>query len=882
VASPAARSFSAAPYDYRAARAIATELGLSEPVAVTLVRRGYARAEEARRFLAGDERHDPFAFQGMTAACDLVLARASAASPITIHGDYDVDGVSATALLVSCLRELGARVDGLIPDRLAEGYGLSMAGVEEMVRRGTKLLITADCGIGCAEEVHAAQRAGIEVIVTDHHQPPARLPECTILHPLLGGYPFRELCGTGVAHKLATALRLMAGAAAEERDLDLVALATVADMVPLVGENRRLVREGLLAMRTRPRPGLRALIEVSRSDPETLDAGALSFRLAPRINAAGRLYRADAGVELMLTDDPERAAAIAAELDRANQERRAAEAQVLEAAERARSALPAELRDGAALVLAGEGWHPGVVGIVASRLVERHWRPVVVIGLEAGRGRGSARSVPGFDLLAALETCAAELTSFGGHAMAAGVELEDERVETFRRALIERAAQTIDPDSLIRRERIDAVVGVGEEGIGLRLAEELERLAPFGQGNPEPRLLIPTARLEAVRGMGEEGRHARFQLRSGTGRVAGVAFGVNGDLDELEDRPLDLSVGLELDRWNGAVQPRIILRERFEPAAGTEAQRGQGCGSPGCPSLEHEWWGRFAEELERSPQALPDAVTEVLSSGGQSRTVCDRRGGPAIAALGELVSSGAAVLALCADASRRRRLGAEAADPRRFGAPAAEIACARCAPTQLNSVLGGREGPEGPAADPGLVLIDWGALALRPRAAAAYEHVVVIDPPPRAELSALAGLPLVGPAGTSSFAAGFLHLAWAESELELARLCVGAEWELRPVVGEIWRQLQKVGGEVAGEPLARLLSGPGRHPHTPELAARCVRVLSELRLCELALDGSPRLRAISSERTDLARSPTYLACRAEHERRLATLAGPAPDLAAAA
>jgi single-stranded-DNA-specific exonuclease len=356
---------------------------------------------------------------------------------------------------------------------------------------------------------------------------------------------------------------------------------------------------------------------------------------------------------------------------------------------------------------------------------------------------------------------------------------------------------------------------------------------------------------------------------------------VNGDLDELEDRPLDLSVELELDRWNGAVQPRIVLRERYDCGI-DEVEASQGCGSHGCPDLETDWWRRFAGELDRTPGALPEAVAAALAGRGQVRSLHDRRGGAAIAALVELVSSGASVLALCADASRRRGLAAEAADPRRFGAPPAAIACARCGPSQLNSVLGGIEGPSGPAAETGLALADWGALELRPLGAAAYQHVVVVDPPPRAELSALAGLPLVGPAGTSSFAAGFIHLAWGPSELELARLCVGAEWELRGAVGQIWRQLEQLGGDACGEPLGRLLSGPGRHPRTPELAARCVRVLGELGLCEWSSEGEPRLRSVSSERTDLARSPTYLACRAEHERRLATLSAGAPDLAAAA
>ncbi len=448
-ASQPARSFHADPYEYADVRRLATGLELAEPVAVTLVRRGYRTVDAARRFLEAREAHDPAEFDGIDEVCDLVLAAARGGEHITIHGDYDVDGVSATAILTSTLRSLGADCDWLIPDRHADGYGLSMATVEQLHRRGTGLVITVDCGIGSHEEVAAALALGMRVLVTDHHQPGAVLPECPIVHPVVSRYPFEGLCAAGVAYKLAIALCDAAGRGAVEtvsgrrhpcdRHLDLVALATVADMVPLVGENRRLVRDGLRLMRTDPRPGLRALMAVSSVDRETIDAAALGFRLGPRINAAGRLYRADAGVELMLTEDPDRAASIAAELDRANAERRSAEREVTDAAERARAALPPSQADAPALVLAGEGWHPGVVGIAASRMVERHHRPTVLISLDGDRGRGSARSIPGFDLVSALGACSEHLARYGGHRAAAGVELEASRLDSFREAFLVHA-----------------------------------------------------------------------------------------------------------------------------------------------------------------------------------------------------------------------------------------------------------------------------------------------------------------------------------------------------------------------------------------------------------------------------------------------------------
>ena len=370
-----ARAYVAEPYSYSEAKALADELGVSAPLAVTLVRRGYRTVEQARHFLQADEFHEPQRFEGMDDVVARLLAATGSGKRITVHGDYDVDGVCSTTILVSALRALGADCDWYIPDRLGEGYGLSVAGVRTLAQRGTGLLLTADCGITCADAVREASATGLEVIVTDHHSPSEELPECPILHPVLSGYPFGELCGTGVAYKLACALRASVSgsdAGSADADLDLVALATVADVVPLVGENRSLVRRGLEVARRGRRPGMRALVEVSGSDLEHLDEGDFAFRLAPRINAAGRLYRADAGVELFLSDDPARSAEIAEELDRANHERRHAEREVENSAETALRELTDEQREAPALVIAGQGWHPGVVGIVASRLVERY------------------------------------------------------------------------------------------------------------------------------------------------------------------------------------------------------------------------------------------------------------------------------------------------------------------------------------------------------------------------------------------------------------------------------------------------------------------------------------------------------------------------------
>ena len=368
-------------------RALERRLGVSFALAQVLVRRGLGDEEAARAWLAAQRAARLSAFAGIDAAVDLVLSHVRAGTRVTVHGDYDVDGVCSTAILVRVLRVLGADVDSYLPSRTEDGYGLSAATVQRLAERGTRLLLTADCAITAVDEVAQARALGLDVVVTDHHSPRAdgSLPDAPIVHPAVCGYPCPDLCAAGVAYKLAAALLAGAGRdpAGADEDLDLVALATVADCVPLRDENRRLVREGLHALATSAKPGIRALLRVAKVDPGALDARAIGFRLAPRINAAGRLYRADAGLELVLTDDAERAAAIADELDHANAERRLTETRILFEAE----AQVRELGEQPAYVLAGEGWHPGVIGIVASRIAERHHRPCVM--LAHGRRRGN-------------------------------------------------------------------------------------------------------------------------------------------------------------------------------------------------------------------------------------------------------------------------------------------------------------------------------------------------------------------------------------------------------------------------------------------------------------------------------------------------------------
>ena len=847
------RDYGLEPFDYAAAERVRAELGISATLASILVRRGHTTPDLATSFLQADTVHDPSALGAVGRAVEIIRGAIAAGRRISVHGDYDVDGVCSTAITVAAVRELGGHCDWLIPDRMGTGYGLSSEGVRTLAERGTELLITVDCGISCAAEVAEAKRLGIEVIVTDHHEPGSELPDCPILHPRVADasgatYPFGDLCGTGVAHKLCEALL---GPERAARDLDLVALATVADLVTLVDENRTLVRRGIAEARRARRPRLRALGEVARIRGERLDETDMAFRLAPRINAAGRLYRADAGVELMLTADETRAAEIASELDRANLERRMTEREVHAEAERALRELEPSEQAAPGLVLAGEGWHPGVVGIVASRISERHNKPALVLAIDAeGNAKGSGRSVPGFDLLGALRAVADDvpLGRFGGHRAAAGLEVTAERIPELRRAFAAHASAVLGTGPRVRLDRADAIVGV--DGLGIEAAEELAGLGPFGQGNRPIRLVVPGARLEGVRPMGETGRHARFSLRAGNRRVPGVAFGVERSLERLADGPIDVGVSLELDEWNGVVSPRAVLAAAYEGTAAAHALV--------ATITAEEFWERARAEadapLEPAPAAPP--LSEI-TSGAERRGLVEA-GGSVLARIAALASSGSPVLVLTAEAPRRRALLERSLSSSALGgAPTALISAAQ--PRAANAAGLARI----VAAERGVALADWGALRLDPDLARHFDHIVFCDPPP---FRALAEAALAG--------RGWAHPAWGPDETVLARRVCESEFPDRESLAAVYRDLRDAAGPdgAIGAERARLaLSGLGRsHPRTPEVAGRFMRVLGELGLMRV----SPRLELLSSERTSLDRSRAFVAYRLQSEEGTRCLTAP--------
>ena len=394
-------SWTIEPCTYAEAKALAEALDVSETVASILVRRGFRDVEAARAFVAGElEPHDPFLLGDMAVAVERIRAAIAEGRRICVHGDYDVDGICATALAVLTLRTLGADVEWHLPSRFEEGYGVSGDTISRLADEGCTLLLTVDCGITAVEEVAAAKARGLEVIVTDHHRPGPTLPDCPVVATRPSDYPFPELCGTGVVCKLAQALGVDVAPY-----LDLVALATIADVVPLLDENRSLAIAGLRALARTQRPGLQALMRNAHVDPAAVDAAAVGFRLAPRINAAGRLGRPDAALELLLTTDAKEAKRLADELETLNRDRQAVEDRILRAAIAEVESWPEPKRRRRGYVIWGEDWHEGVIGIVASRLVERFNRPVVLIAGTEREWKGSGRSLPAFDLHGALAAC---------------------------------------------------------------------------------------------------------------------------------------------------------------------------------------------------------------------------------------------------------------------------------------------------------------------------------------------------------------------------------------------------------------------------------------------------------------------------------------------
>ncbi|MDQ3874325.1 MAG: single-stranded-DNA-specific exonuclease RecJ [Actinomycetota bacterium] len=598
------------PCPHRETASLARALGVSEVTASVLVRRGYGTLEAARAFLEGEQPlHDPFSLGAMAEACETIRDAVGAGRRICVHGDYDVDGICATALAVLILRELGADADWHLPSRFDEGYGVSRETLARLAADGCELVLTVDCGITAAAEVAEARLRGLDFVVTDHHQPTELLPDCPVVATRPSTYP-SELAGTGVVFKLGQAL-LGADSPALRRHLDLVGLATIADLVPLLGENRSLAIAGLRALACTQKPGLRALMRAARVDPATVDERAVGFRLAPRINAAGRLGHPRVALDLLLTEEDEAATTLAHELEELNRERQAVEDVILRSALAQAEEWPEPRRADRAYVLADENWHEGVIGIVASRLVERFHRPVVLIAGGGPEWKGSGRSTPSFDLHAALAACAPHLERYGGHPAAAGLSIRPDAIDAFRDAFTAHAADVLSDADLRPVTVIDAVLPP-QTALTLDLCAELARLAPFGLGNPAVTLLSENCELADLSAVGE-GRHLRFRVRARQ-RDAGsaIAFGLGPQLDRFrQPGRYDVVFRLEANQWNGTVAPQLVVNRIYRGDDRYEELRAR---------LEHEWrageqhWSSDAREIFTELGLVDGARRSLLES----------------------------------------------------------------------------------------------------------------------------------------------------------------------------------------------------------------------------------------------------------------------------
>jgi single-stranded-DNA-specific exonuclease len=549
---------------------LARALELSPTVAGLLIARGQSDPESARRFLhpSLDDLHDPCLLPDVEPAVDRLARAIESGEKILVHGDYDVDGVCAAALMTRVLRALGANVEPFVPHRREDGYDLRVGTVERSHQQGFPLILTVDCGIVAYEAAARARELGIDLIVTDHHEPGQTLPEAVaVVNPQRAdsSYPFPSLAGVGVAYKVAHALVRKLGVpetSFRTKFLDLVALGTAVDCMPLVDENRVFVKFGLEALARTGKPGLKALMAAAGVTPAALDARTLGFALGPRINAVGRVDAAHYALELLLTGDEREAQSLAMRLERCNQERQEAQNRILsEALEQARAQ---ERAADPVLVLADAHWHGGVIGIVASKLVEIMGRPTVMIALEGDTGRGSARSVDGFHISQALDACRDMLDRCGGHAQAAGFDVRADRVDEFRQALCRQAAGVLTEEMLQPRFEVDAFLDPAE--VTLRLAHELRVLEPYGHGNPLPLFAtraLPLMIAQEMRARTGTVPHLSLRCRLPAGSPVQAIFWRNGEkAEELRGAAaIDLCYHLEINEFRGARELRLNVKD---------------------------------------------------------------------------------------------------------------------------------------------------------------------------------------------------------------------------------------------------------------------------------------------------------------------------------
>jgi len=544
---------------------LASEMDVPRAFAAVLVRHGVTSVEAARAFLnpSREVLCDPFLLPDVEVAIERLRKAVSEGQRVFVCGDYDVDGITSVVVVKKCLEAAGLDVGFHIPNRLTDGYGLSESGVHAARDMGAKLIVTVDSGVTGHAEIDLAKGFGIDVLVTDHHEPQEVLPDAlAVVDPKRkdSEYPYPHLAGVGVAYKLMEAL------AREYRDvaymieecLDLVAVGTIADIVPLDSENRVLTTLGLERLRVTSNPGLRALMEIAGVEPARVQAPHIGFALGPRLNAAGRLGDASIGVELLTTEDETKASEIARKLDRENKKRRSLETEVLEDATRLIDE-SVDLSDRRSIVLWSQGWHPGVIGIVASRIAKQYNRPTILLAISGGIAKGSGRSIPGFDLHSALVGCRDFLTSFGGHRHAAGVSLVEERLPEFRDCVEKAVSGTLSAQDLVPVIDVDSLVSLDE--CSFDLVTHMKAMQPFGAGNPEPVFGTRNVKLIAAKSVGNG--HLKLTVAQGESVMDAIGFGMAGALDELRGGGgmVALAYVLEENTWRGVTNLQLRLKD---------------------------------------------------------------------------------------------------------------------------------------------------------------------------------------------------------------------------------------------------------------------------------------------------------------------------------
>ncbi len=558
---------------------IASKLKISPLLAQVLVNRGIVDVASARSFLQPQiaALGDPSLLPDIEKASIRINEAVRAGESIVIYGDYDVDGLSATALMYRCLKLLGAQVSYYIPERLEEGYGLNADAIQKLSEGGADVILTVDCGINACREADIARACGIDLIITDHHRPGQEIPNAfAVVNPKLHAshHIFRDLSGVGIAFKLAWAigqsLSPQKKVSPEFKDfllsaVGLVALGTIADVVPLVGENRIVTKYGLSALQHTEIPGLRALLDIADLSRIKLDAFHVGYRLGPRLNAPGRIGKAGIVVELLTTTCKERAAEIANFLERENKRRQEIQVDIMASA-RKKVMHELNLDETTAIVLADQAWHPGIVGIIASKIVEEFNRPTVMIAVADDVGHGSARSIPSFHILEALESCRNKLLSVGGHAQAAGLKIRPDNINEFRDMLNRATSQKLCKTDLVRVLNLDAEITLSM--LSKAVVTELARLSPHGEGNPIP--LFAATNVKVVgqpRRIGTKGQHLSFYVRQGEVAIRAVAFGMGEQIDRLRQngRTCSLAFTVKINTWMDSEQLELEVKDvKFE------------------------------------------------------------------------------------------------------------------------------------------------------------------------------------------------------------------------------------------------------------------------------------------------------------------------------